>query len=320
MSGQPGMASLSRPPLARLADVDAHEGPVYVADEDALYFTTLPRPGPDGELPPRPYAVVKRLPLEGDRFPPKAGRAHTVPASVTMPNGMTQAPDGALVVCEQGDRRNPARISRLDRSTYEVSTLVDHWHGLRLNSPNDVVVRFDGTVWFTDPSYGHLQGFRPEPQAGDFVYRYDPRSGELTVVADDLDKPNGIAFSPDGTVVYLTDSGANQTAGSYHVDRPHHVLAYDVTDGRRLRNRRLLAVVTPGFPDGITADERGRLFVSSDSGVQVFSPDGDPLGQIEVPATVNVTFGHRRSSADRAVLFITTDTAVWAAEIDTTGA
>lgn len=290
--------------LLHVLDIDAHEGPVYAADEDALYFTSVPP------------ARVKRLALDGMRFPLEPERVSVVPASVNLPNGMTMGIDGELVVCEQGTRAEPARLSRIHRRTGETGTIVECWRGLALNSPNDVVVRRDGTIWFTDPSYGFLQGFRPEPQVGDFVYRFDPGSLSLAVVADSLCKPNGIAFSPDESVLYLTDSGANQEAGTYFVGLPHHVVAFDVHSGRHLTNHRLIAVTTPGFPDGIKVDAAGRIYVSSFSGVQVLSPEGDLLGQINVPGAVNFTFG----GADNNVLFITTDTAVMAAVLDTRGA
>jgi gluconolactonase len=193
---------------------------------------------------------------------------------------------------------------------------VDSWAGLLLNSPNDVVVRRDGTIWFTDPSYGYRQGFRPEPQVGNYVYRFDPRSGRLSVVADSLDKPNGLAFSPDGQTLYVTDSGANDEPGSYHVGRPHHVVAFDVLDGRHLGPGRLFAVTTPGFPDGIKVDRDGRVYASALSGVQVFSPVGDLIGQVSLPGAVNFTFG----GPGGRVLYITTDAAVWAAVLATAGA
>jgi len=178
-----------------------------------------------------------------------------------------------------------------------------------------VVVRGDGTLWFTDPSYGHRQGFRPEPEVGDYVYRFDPGSGRLSVVADSFAKPNGLAFSPDERTLYVTDSGANIEPGSYHVDQPHHVIAFDVLDGRHLGPGRLFAVTTPGFPDGIKVDRAGRVYVSASSGVQVFNPAGDLIGQIRLPGTVNFTFG----GPGGQVLYITTDTAVWAAVLATTG-
>ncbi len=295
----------------RVVDVDAHEGPVYLGREDALYFTTLPRAGRIS-----PVASVKRLALDGDRFPLETERIAVVDADLIMPNGMVADHDGSLIVCEQGNPSVPAQLRRLDPRTGVTSTIVDAWHGLRLNSPNDVVVKSDGTIWFTDPAYGYLQGFRPSPQVGDFVYRCDPVTGSLSVVADSFSKPNGIAFSPDESVLYVTDSGANQEPGTYHVNLPHHVIAYDVVGGRQLANQRLFAVTTPGFPDGIKVDEAGRVYVSSPTGVQVFSPAGDLLGQIDVPGAVNFTFG----GADHNILFITADTAIWAAALDTKGA
>ena len=301
--------------LVLVAEADAHEGPVYVSGEDALYFTTVPR-APATPASGTPRAAIKRLALDGLSLPVDPSRMSTLPAPVHMPNGMALGGDGRLVVCEQGTQSAPARISRVDPLTGRVDTLVDNWGGLRLNSPNDVVVRRDGTIWFTDPSYGYLQGFRPEPQVGDQVYRFDPRSGRLSVVADSFDKPNGLAFSPDEQTLYVTDSGANAEPGSYHVGRPHHVIAFDVLDGRHLGPGRLFAVTTPGFPDGIKVDRAGRVYASSSSGVQVFSPAGDLIGQIRLPGAVNFTFG----GPGGQVLFITTDTAVWAAVLATAGA
>ncbi|MGH8973515.1 MAG: SMP-30/gluconolactonase/LRE family protein [Acidimicrobiia bacterium] len=282
-----------------MVETDAHEGPVYVAAEDALYFTTA-APG-----------VVRRLALDGERFPLESDRVTAVPAAggASMANGMTLDLEGGLLVCEQGTHSDPARIGRIDLAAGTYQIVVDAWRGLPLNSPNDVVVRSDGTVWFTDPSYGHLQGFRPEPTVGDFVYRYDPGTGHLDVVADSFDKPNGLAFSPDGSVLYVTDSGANQEPGSYHPGRPHHIVAFDVAGGRHLRQPRLFAVTTPGFPDGLKVDAEGRVYASAFSGVQVFNPDGDFIGEIHLPGTVNFAFG----GVGDNVLFITTDSAVWAA-------
>ena len=226
--------------VVRVADVDAHEGPVYMPGEDALYFTSLPRPG---RISPR--AMVKRLALDGNRFPLEADRVSVVDTDLVMPNGMSAGLDGSLIVCEQGSPATAAQLRRLDPISGTTTTIVDSWHGRRLNSPNDVVAKSDGTIWFTDPAYGYLQGFRPEPQVGDFVYRLDPASGSLSVVADSFSKPNSIALSPDETVLYVTDSGANQEPGAYYVNLPHHVIAFDVVDGRHLANQRLFAVITP---------------------------------------------------------------------------
>jgi gluconolactonase len=297
--------------LGLVAETDAHEGPVYIPGEDALYFTTLPQTR-NTPAPGTPHAAIKRLALDGLSFPMDPSRLSVLPAHVHMPNGMTLGHDGSLVVCEQGTRAEHARISRVDPRTGQVDTLTDRWGGLRLNSPNDVTVRSDGTIWFTDPSYGYLQGFRPEPQIGDYVYRYDPASGRLSVVADSFDKPNGLAFSPDEQTLYITDSGANQEPGSYHVRRPHCIIASDVQGGSHLGPGRLFAVTTPGFPDGIKVDLAGRVYASSFSGVQVFSQAGDLIGQIRLPGAVNFTFG----GPGGEVLFITTDTAIWAAVLN----
>ncbi len=292
--------------LSLVAEVDAHEGPVYFADEDALYFTTRPR----SRAGRSPVVAIKRLSLT------EPERVSVVVEDANGANGMAADGEGGLLVCEQGGPSEPARISRLDRGTGERETVVEEWRGLRLNSPNDIVVASDGAIWFTDPSYGHLQGFRPAPQVGDFVYHHDPATGQTTVVADGFDKPNGIAFSPDERVLYLTDSGANQEPGSYHVDRAHHIKAFDVIRGRRLAGERLFAVIAPGFPDGLKVDSDGRVYASSLSGVQVLDPDGELLGEIRVPGAVNFCFG----GAERNLLLITTDAAVWAAALTARGA
>jgi gluconolactonase len=286
----------------RVADTNAHEGPVYVSGEHALYFTTLPKPGGGRH----PVVDIKRLALG-------TGEVSVVRGDANVANGMTLAPDGRrLVVCEQ----HPAAISLVDPATGRAEVLVDSWRGLPLNSPNEVVVKRDGTLWFTDPSYGYLQGFRPEPEVGDYVYRYDPDTGRLSVIADSFDKPNGIAFSPDESTLYVADSGANQEPGSYYVDRPHHIVAFDVLDGRHLGPGRLFAVTTPGFPDGLKVDSAGRLYASAFSGVQIFEPSGDLVEEIDLPGAVNFTFG----GPDRDVLYVTTDEAVWAVQLDARGA
>ncbi len=195
--------------------------------------------------------------------------------------------------------------------------LVDSWGGLRLNSPNDVVVRRDGTIWFTDPATATCKVSDPSRRSGTTcTASIRGLAGWLSVVADSFRKPNGLSFSPDEQTLYVTDSGANAEPGSYHVGRPHHIVAFDVLDGRHLGPGRLFAVTTPGFPDGIKVDRAGRVYASASSGVQVFSQAGDLIGQISLPGAVNFTFG----GPGGQVLFITTDRAVWAAVLATTGA
>ena len=288
------------PRLDRIVETDAHEGPVYVREEHALYFTSLPRDG---------VVAIRRLDIG-------SGEVDTVRDAANGANGMTLAPDGRLVVCEQGSHAEPARITLVDLASGAAETLCEQSGGAPFNSPNDVAVGADGSVWFTDPSYGHLQGFRPAPHGGDHVYRVDPSSGEAEVVSASFDKPNGIAFAPDQRTLYVTDSGANQEEGSFYDDRPHHVVAFDVVDGRRLEHERGFAVTDAGFPDGIKCDSDGRVYASSFAGVDVFDATGAPIGRIALPGAVNFTWGGPRSD----VLFITTDTAVWAAGLDAKGA
>jgi gluconolactonase len=291
------MLAETRPLVMRLelvVETDAHEGPVYVADEHALYFTTTRR----GRV------SIMRLDLA-------TSSVSVVRADANNANGMVLDREGRLVVCEQGNFTEPARISRLDRATGEVEALLEEG----LSSPNDVVVAADGAIWFTDPSYGALQGFRPRSVAADPVWRLDPESGEAAIVASSLDKPNGLAFSLDESVLYVADSGAIHGPDDYDPDRPRRVVAFDVA-GDRLANERLFADEIPGFPDGLKVDTAGRVYVSSAGGVLVFDPDGAPVGEIELPGAVNFTFGDR----DGDVLYITRDDSVWAAHVLAKGA
>jgi gluconolactonase len=292
------------PRLARVIATDAHEGPVYVADEHALYFTTVPRPGAGG-----PVVDIRRLDLVTRRLT-------TVRADANAANGMTLAPDGRLLVCEQGSMTRLAGLTLVDRETGATEMLGAAYAGRPLNSPNDVVVARDGAAWFTDPSYGFLQGFRSPPALADAVYRLDPASGELALVADGIDKPNGLAFSPDERTLYVGDSGAIHAPGDYDPDRPRRVLAFDVLDHGGLADARVFADRIPGFPDGIKVDAAGRVYVSCERGVQIFGTDGRLLGEIALPGgAVNFTFG----GPGRDVLLTTADDAIWAARLQSTG-
>ena len=266
--------------LEHLVDVDAHEGPVYVPGEDALYFTSVPRPGPRVD--------IKRLDLG------------SLTVSVVRPdaaaaNGMSLGHDGRLIVCEQIG----GAIVAVDRRSGARTPIVAGF-----NSPNDVVVKRDGTIWFTDPSYGWLQGFRPQPLLRDAVWRYDPRTGSVICVADSFDKPNGICFSPDERTLYVADNGG-----------PHHLKAFEVVDGCRVERERVIHVSSPEHPDGLKADADGRLYATFDCGVEVLTPEGSRIGAIDVPGAVNFCFG----GPGRDVLLITADTAIYAAHLDAKG-
>lgn len=308
------------PQFYTVIETNAHEGPVYVKDE--LYFTTVPA---DSGIPLHGFkeVAIKRIALESNQFPLDPSAETVVRAASNMANGMTLDRDGRLVICEQGTLSTPARVSRMNLETDEVETVVDNWRGLRFNSLNDVVVKSDGTIWFTDPSYGALQGFKPAPMVGDFVYRYDPATDQTSVatdrtsvVADSFNKPNGLAFSPDESILYINDSAAIQGPGTYFVNLPHHIRAFDVLEGRHLVNERLFAVVTPGIPDGLKVDSAGRVYSSCASGLLVYNTVGDLIGEIIAPGVANFTFG----GSGNNVLYMMADTVIWAAEIKAVGA
>lgn len=270
------LAVRPRARLRRVATTDAHEGPVAVGDD--LYFTSVRR----GDV-----VAIRRVDL-------RTGAVTTVREDANAANGMALGVDGRLVVCEQGKLDTPARIVALDPRTGASETLTAGWRGRALNSPNDVCVARDGTIWFTDPSYGHLQGFRPPPEAGDVVYRLDP-SGRTVLAARGFDKPNGIALSPDERTLYVGDS---ETCLLH---------AFDVERGR-LVGRRVVARIAPGYPDGLKVDALGRVLVSYEHGLLAFDRAGRRIGSLELPGAVNFAL------APGGRLYITTDTAVWAAE------
>ena len=155
----------------------------------------------------------------------------------------------------------------------------------------------DGRIWFTDPSYGHLQGFRPTPQLSDAAYGFDPATGKVSAVPWEFDKPNGVALSPDGRTLYVSDNGA-----------PHHIVAFDVSP-RGAANGRVLAVGTPEHPDGLKVAGSGLIYASTAGGIQILDPSGPSAGFIELPNAVNFTFGRE------GLLYVTTDTAVWAVDL-----
>ena len=195
--------------------------------------------------------------------------------------------------------------------------VVSQYQGRRFNSPNDVIVKRDGTIWFTDPPYGILsdhEGHRAESELGDnYVFRFDPASGALDVVSTLIEEPNGLAFSPDESVLYVSDTSAalQQDGGGNH-----HIIAFDVVMGRTLMHPRIFAVVTPGLSDGFRIDARGWLFTSSADSVQVFHPDGTRLAVIPVPEKVgNLTFG----GPERDELFICATTSLYRIRLNARG-
>ncbi len=218
--------------------------------------------------------------------------------------------EGRLVACSSGLR---AIIRREDNGEWKV--LVDRYNNKRLNSPNDLVVKSDGTIWFTDPPYGITepnQGYGGEQeQPGSYVYRFDPATGEIYPVVTDMVRPNGLAFSPDESLLYVSDTAAFNIPGG-----PHHIRVYEVVGNRFVKNGRVFAVIEPGQPDGLRVDEYGNVFTSSQDSVQIYAPDGTRLGKIFVPETsANLTFGGKEG--DR--LFITAGHSLYAINLNTRG-
>jgi gluconolactonase len=216
--------------------------------------------------------------------------------------------EGRLVSCSSGDRA----IIRQEHNG-EWKTLVDRYQGKRFNSPNDLVVKRDGTIWFTDPNYGLTQpnqGYGGEQeQPGCFVYRFDPQTGEVDAVVTDMVRPNGLAFSPDEKRLYVSDTAAFNIPGG-----PHHIGVYEVIGDRQVANGRVFAVIDPGQPDGLRVDAQGNVFTSSEDSVQVYTPEGIRLGKIRVPEVCsNLTFGGRQG--DR--LIITAGKSLYAIDLKT---
>jgi gluconolactonase len=267
------------------------EGPVYFADSDTLLWSDIPNN--------RILQFVRGAGVRVFREPSNNS------------NGNTRDRQGRLVTCEHGARR--VTCTEPDGS---IIVLADNYRGKRLNSPNDVVVKSDGSIWFTDPPYGILsayEGGKSESELGAcYVFRLDPADGSLSIVADDFVKPNGIAFSPDEKTLYVADTGASHDPGG-----PHHIRAFAVEGGARLGKSRVFAEINPGLADGFRLDRDGNLWTSAGDGVHCFSPAGELLGKIKVPEVVsNVTFGGPK----RNRLFITATSSLYAIYVAQEGA
>lgn len=254
------------------------EGPVWLPD-GSLLFSDIPAS--------RIY-----------RWTPEAG-AQVWREPTGNSNGLTLDRQGRLIACEHSGRR----VSRTGADGAVVA-VAEQYGGKRLNSPNDVVVKSDGTIYFTDPPYGIKPEEREQPCNG--VYRILP-DGTLELVADDFDRPNGLAFSPDESILYIGDSPRR------------HVRAFDVRPDGTLANSRILADMDhpqPGSPDGMKLDEAGHLYVTGATGVWVFEPDGACLGVIVTPERpANCAWG----DADHKSLYITARTSLYRIRVKVAG-
>lgn len=226
-------------------------------------------------------------------------------------NGNTRDREGRLVTCEHLTRR----VTRTEHDG-TITVICQRFEGKPLNSPNDVVVKSDGSVWFTDPTFGILgnyEGDRAAPELPTNVYRVDARTGRAAVVAGDINGPNGIAFSPDERRLYIVESRA----------RPRAIRVYDVVDdGTRLANERLFGEIGEGTPDGFRCDVEGNLWCGWGmsavlNGVAVFDPDGTMIGRISLPERcANLCFG----GVKRNRLFMAAGQSLYALYVNTEGA
>lgn len=255
------------------------EGPVYVPAAKAVVWSDIPE---DRIM----------------RYDETSGAVSVFEHPCGYHNGHTLDAFGRIVACEHGGRR----VSRLGFDG-RWETVVDRVDGKRLNSPNDVVVKSDGSIWFSDPSYGidsDYEGHAAESEIGTCnVYRHDPQTGETTAVVTGIDRPNGLAFSLDERILYVSDT----------FDKPA-IHAFPVADdGRTVGKDRIFAVAEVGVFDGFRLDRAGNLWTSSGDGVRVYAADGTLLGRINIPETVsNLCFGGPK----RNRLYITASSSLYA--------
>ncbi|WP_430436624.1 SMP-30/gluconolactonase/LRE family protein [Oceanibaculum nanhaiense] len=270
------------------------EGPVWFGDGRYLLWSDIPN-----------NRILK--------WEEETGQVSTYRRPTDFANGHTRDRQGRLVTCEHGGRR-------VTRTEYDgsVTVLMDGWQGKKLNSPNDVVVKSDGSIWFTDPPFGihgNYEGNKAEPEVPQAVYRIDGQTGQASIVADDVLGPNGLCFSPDEKILYIVESRG----------QPYRkILAYDVTaDGTAIRNKRVFVDAGPGgTPDGMRCDVDGNIWAgwgmgtAELDGVMVFAPDGTPIGRIALPERcANVCFGGLK----RNRLFMAASQSLYAVYVNTQG-
>jgi gluconolactonase len=268
------------------------EGPVYLADSDSVIWSDIPN-----------NRILQWKAADGS--------VSTWRSPANFSNGHTLDNQGRVIQCSHGARA----VLRMEPDG-SVTTLVSHVGAARLNSPNDVVVASDDSIWFSDPPYGILsnnEGYQADSELpGCYVYRFEPASGRLDAVVTDMIYPNGLAFSPDETVLYVSDTSEVPMGDGGH----HHVRAYDLVRGGdvpvAVTNSRVFAEIRPGLPDGFRVDTNGNLYVSSLDAIQVFSLDGTRIGRIPVPERIaNCCFGGR----DGHTLFITATSSLYSIRV-----
>ena len=283
-----------RLPLAKVERIATEcrwaEGPVWLGDTRSLVWSDIPN--------------NRML-----RWDEETGATSVFRKPSNYANGHTRDRQGRIVSCEHGGRR-------ISRTEYDgtVTTVADSFQGKRLNSPNDLVVKSDGSIWFTDPTFGILgwyEGTKATPESPMNVYRVDA-SGAIELAIEGINQPNGLAFSPDEKILYIVESRSV----------PRKILAYDIVDGRKAVNGRVLIDAGPGTPDGFRVDVDGNLWCgwgmgeAGLDGVHVFNPDGKRIGRIDLPERcANLCFG----GVHRNRLFMAASTSVYSLYVNTQG-
>ncbi|NCO21051.1 MAG: SMP-30/gluconolactonase/LRE family protein [Rhodobacterales bacterium] len=276
------------PPKRLATGFDWVEGPVWFGDADCLLFSDIPN-----------NRIL--------RWNAETGIS-TFRAPSNYANGQTRDPQGRLVTCEHGGRR----VTRTEHDG-SVKVIADSYDGKPLNSPNDVVVKSDGSIWFTDPHYGimtNYEGFAATAQQPLSVYRVDD-CGIRRIETPGMNAPNGLCFSPDEKRLYVADTGRMFS------DDVQNVRVFDVAHDATLSGGAIFCKVGTGASDGIRCDTDGNLWSSAGDGVYCFAPDGTLLGQIHVPEIVsNICFGGRAKHQ----LFITATTSLYSITLNRQGA
>lgn len=280
---------LGNAPVKQIATgFDWVEGPVWFGDANCLLFSDIPS-----------NRIMRWSPDDG---------ISTYRAPSNYANGHTRDRQGRLISCEHGTRR----VTRTEHNG-SITVLADSFDGKPLNSPNDVVVKSDDSIWFTDPHYGIMsdyEGYRSPQELPCQVYRIDPDGGQMTAVVTDMDCPNGLAFSPDETTLYVADTGHMHDPNANQRIRSYTVTGDGTTNGADFHK------IDPGCSDGFRLDTDGNLWSSAGDGVHCIAPDGRLLGKILVPELVsNVCFGGRAKHQ----LYITATTSVYRITLNRSG-
>jgi gluconolactonase len=273
------------------------EGPVWFGDQRSLIFSDIPN---DRML----------------RWNEESGQVTVFRQPSFNANGNTRDGQGRLLTCEHRSRR--VTRTEIDGT---ITVLIDRFEGRRLNAPNDIVTHPDGAIWFTDPGYGlhwHYEGDKAEFELPTRTYRLDPRTGAASVVDETLEKPNGLAFSPDYSKLYVADTGHSHKPG-----HPRRIHVFDVVDGAGLAGHKVFHDFgEAGGPDGFRVDTDGNVWAAvafggpAVDGVRIIAPDGEPIGAIHLPeGAANLCFG----GVKRNRLFIAGSQSLYALYVDAQG-